>query len=297
MYHFFKENLGFCNTKGCFDEKTNAGVHYSLGWDPRYNRLLVTKQDGDECNSFTASYTPMGIPTQGGGSRGIWVSLHDYKPQDYLWDRNEFYSIKSGTGELWRHHKKGSYQNFYGKSHPFEVWFTAVSPDLEEFDFEYLVLNTEAEENTVEGYPTKGVDKTFNKIAMWNSTQGTGTLPIDIISDNQGKRKSQYDLITSNYSEVRFHRNGRMWIANAFKDLVVEPCSDMQFLVSDCECQAIPDINEQIFDCSVIKKQDFVNRRIADAYLNIRYTLDNTNDLRLYLKTHKVLDNKKQIPE
>lgn len=294
LYHFFKENLGFCNPSQCFDEKTNGGTHYALGWDPRYNRLLVTKQDGSDCNSFTISYTPMGIPTQGGGSRGSWISFHDYKPQSYLWDRDDFYSIQHGTGQIWKHHKKGEYGVFYGQSYPFEVWFTAVAPDLQAFDFDYLVLDTEAELLTGSGYPIKNLDQTFNKVALWNSSQGTGTLPIVIVSDNFGSRNNAKERGTSNYGEVRYHRVRRDWRANAFKDLTLEGCQDKQLLLTSCDCQAIPEVNEALFDCAVIKAQDFKNRNISDKYLNIRYTLDNRSDMRLMLKSHNVFDEAKE---
>lgn len=288
MYHFFKENLGFCESKDCSDEKTNSGIHYSLGWDPRHNRLLVTKQDGTTCNSFTASYTPLGISTQGGGSRGKWISFHDYKPQDYLWDRNNMYSIDYGTGSVYKHHVLGSYGVFNGTSYPFEVWFTSVHPELDTFMFESLKLDTEAEINTDKKYPIKDVDETFNKVAVWNSTEGTGTLPVIVVSDNKGQRDSQLDRIKSDYSKVLYHKVQRMWNANAIKDLVINGCQNDHFLITECECQPIPDVNESLFDCTTIKKQDFANRNLSDKYLNFRYTLDNRSDMRLYLRMHKV---------
>lgn len=297
MFNFFKENLGFCDPLACYDEKTDSGIHYALGWDPRHNRFLITKQDGSDCSSFTASYTPLGFSTSGGAARGKWISFHDYKPQAYLWDRNNFYSILYGSGEIWQHHKKGSYQTFYGQSYPYEVWFTAVGADLEAFDFEYLLLDTEAELNTDSNYPKKNLDLTFNKVAIWNATQGTGTLPIIPISDNFGSRNNPQSLITEDYSRVRFHKTRSMWRANDIKDLVIEGCLDHNFLISDCDCQVIPSINESLFNCEIIKKQDFKNRIISDRHLNYRYILDNRTDMRLYLIRHRTYDDKKQIPK
>jgi len=297
MYQFFKNKLGFCQPKACFDEKTSQGINYSLGWDPRYNRLLVTKRDGSDCNSFTASYTPLGIPTQGGGSRGKWISLHDYKPHDYLWDREKLYSIDYGTGQIWQHGKHGEYGVFHGKPYPFEVWFTAVGADLEAFDFEYLILDTEAELETDQEYPIKDVDLTFNKVAIWNSSEGTGTIDIIPVSDNFGQKKSQLDKIKSDYSKVKFNKKRRVWEANAIKNLVADDCNDKHMLTVDCECQPIPDTNEEIYDCSKLNKQDFKNRILSDKHLNYRYILDNRNDMRLYVKTHKTFDDKKIIPK
>jgi hypothetical protein len=299
MHHFFKENLHYCEPSTCYDEKKDGGVYFSLGWDPRHNRLLVTKRDGSDCSSWTASYTPIGIPTQGGGARGKWISFHDYIPSDYLWDRNNFYSLIHGSGEVWKHHVKADYQTFYGEKHPFEIWFTAVNADLEAFDFEYLELDTEAELDTDKKYPKKGLDETFNKVAVWNSFQGTGTIPIEFISDNFGKRNSAQDLIKSDYGKVRYNKVRSVWRANAIKDLVLDSCKDDHLLISDCECQIIPDVNEEIFDCTTIKKQDFQNRILSDNHLNFRYTLDDPDktDMRLYVKWQSTFDDKKKIPK
>jgi len=297
MYHFFKENLGFCDAKACYDEKTSGGIHYALGWDPRYNRLLVTKQDGSACNSFTISYTPLGVAKQGGGAGGKWISFHDYKPQAYLWDRNSFFSVLYGSGQVWRHHVKGSYQTFYGQAHPFEVQFNAIPETLEASNFEYLILDTEAEIDTDQKYPKKDIDATFNKVAIWNSSEGTGTLPIVVVSDNFGKRQSQLDRTKQDYSKVRFYKEKRVWRANEIKNLVDDDCENPQMVISACGCEAIPSVNEEIFNCSKINKQDFVNRKLSDKFLTYRYTLDNRTDMRLYVRLHKTFDDSKQIPK
>lgn len=297
MYHFFKENLGFCDAKACYDEKTSGGIHYALGWDPRYNRLLVTKQDGSACNSFTISYTPLGVAKQGGGAGGKWISFHDYKPQAYLWDRNSFFSVLYGSGQVWRHHVKGSYLTFYGQAHPFEVQFNAIPETLEASNFEYLILDTEAEIDTDQKYPKKDIDATFNKVAIWNSSEGTGTLPIVVVSDNFGKRQSQLDRTKQDYSKVRFYKEKRVWRANEIKNLVDDDCENPQMVISACGCEAIPSVNEEIFNCSKINKQDFVNRKLSDKFLTYRYTLDNRTDMRLYVRLHKTFDDSKQIPK
>lgn len=296
MFHFFKDNLGFCNPKACYDEKTDFGIHYALGFDYRYNRLLVTKQDGTSCSSFTVSYNVLGIPTQGGGARGKWVSFHSYIPQDYLWDRNNFYSILSGKGEVWQHNMKGKYQTFYGELKPFMVQFGVSSQNKESWDFENLILDTDAEIMSEEyNYPIKDLDLTFNKLSVFNSTQGTGTLPIEFISDNTGARDSQYSRITQDYSKVRYMKVLRNWNANALKDLIADGCSDQPLLKRDCNCQPIPDINEDIFSCKAINSQNSEQRIINDKFLNFRYTLDNADDVRLYLKSQLTNDDQKLI--
>lgn len=286
MENFFKENLAFCNPKGCYDERTKDGVNYALGWDPRHNRLLLTKNDGDDCSSFTLSYTPY-------GEQGRWVSFHSYKPSAYSWNRNDFYSWNYGAGEIWKHHVKGNYQTFNGKLEPFMVEFTATKPDFDPFVFKSLILHTFAE-NTKGRYPVKDLDITFNKLAVWNSTQGTGTLPINLRSDNKGAQNKQG--IPSNYGQVNFTKAYRSWAAQDIKDLILEGCSDQSLFIANCDCQVIPDINEGLFSCDALKKQNFNNRLLTDRYLTFRYTFDNRNDTRLHLIQQTTFDIDQATP-
>lgn len=289
MFHFFKNNLGFCDLRSCFDEKTNYDNHYSLGWDPRYNRLLVTKYDGSACSSFTASYTPLGIPTQGGGARGKWISFHSYVPQDYLWDRKDLYSIEGNN--IYIHHTQGKYQS------PFIVEFPAVAgPGVDAFDFKDLILHTHAELAT-DTYPLNDVDVTFDKVAVWNDTQGTGTRPIEMLSDNRGKINSAFDRIKQDYSKVRFVKKRRVWQSKEFTDLVKADCEVAPLLSKDCDCTVIPTVNEEMFDCRNVNTQDMKGRILSDKYLMFRYTLDSREDLRLYLTESSVFYDNKPIPK
>lgn len=265
---FFKEKLGFCGNKNCYDEKTNYDIHYSMGWDYQYNRLLVTKQDVGGCSSFTASWTPYGPD-----GKPQWVSLHSYVPQGYIWDRNKLYSVVGNT--IWQHHKKGSYGNFYGTQYPFMIQFTATNDkDGLAYRFRQGHLHTVAEIYDG-GLFLIDSDKTFDTVAIWNSTQGTGTRLIKVISNNMGQDESQFDKITEDYSKIRYHKEHRLWDFNEPKDLVIRPCTHPKILIQSCDCQVIPDINEGLFDCSTMSSQDNKGRILEDMYLTYRYTFHN----------------------
>jgi hypothetical protein len=291
LFHFFKENLPFCSTTPCFDEKTSDDNHYSLGWDPRYNRLLVTKYDGNASSSWTASYTPMGTPTQGGGSRGKWISFHSYIPNGYNWDRNNFYSIKGSS--VYKHHVKNSYQTFYGTQYPYIIQFSTRAAHLEAFDFQDFTLDTEAEKWAGNGF-VKDLDITFNKMAAWNSTQSTGTRPLEFISDDSGQRSSQKSRTTHDPSVIRLHKVRRNWDAKEIRDLVSTGCSDVPMLL-ETPCEIIPKINDGIIDCTTHSKQDYVNRIMSDKHLNYRFIFDNHSDIRLYMKMLKTRHDEKQL--
>lgn len=257
MFHFFKEKLDFCSPGECFDEK--QGTHYSLGWDYRLNRLLVTKK-----GSFTLSYDPTGIPIQGGGARGKWVSFHSYNPNDYFWDRNDLYSFEGS--QVYKHN--------VGETHlPFSV--TLVAANEQTYRLSGLMLNTSARKDGL-----KDLDLTFDKVAIWNSTQGTGTRPIIPISDNAGERTNPRERSTTNAGQIRFYKNKRFWTTGELHDLIKSDCVHLPLRL-ETECGIEPTINEGIFDCDVLSSQDYNKRILEDTYTYFKYSLDRT-DFELY---------------
>lgn len=283
MFHFFKENLEFCDLKECYDEKSDSGNHYSLGWDPRFNRLLVTKYDGTTCNSWTASFTPM-------GERPKWISLHSYIPQGYLWDRNDLYSITGG--DIYKHHKKGEYGTYLGESAPWIVETVAASGG-EDFMFVDAVLDTSAEKDG-----KKDVDVTFNKLAVYNSNQGTGTRDVNVVSNNAGANKDSVSRITNDYSKIRFHKVGRKYNINEVIDLVSKDCGEESLIEKECNCSPLYKIKESVFSCNTIKSQDYQGRRLVDDHIIYRFTLDNESSTKVYLKklTTNVTSTKPPTP-
>lgn len=272
MYNFFKNSMPFCNEKECYDEKAAEGNHYSLGWDPRLNRLLITKYDGDKCNSWTISFEPR-------GEQSRYVSFHSYVPQDYFWDRENIYSYAGG--KIYKHHKSGSYGKCYGENVSFIVE-TSV-PGGQAFKFKTFELDTRAEKGFV-----KDLDKTFNKIAVYNSTQGTGTRDVIALSDNPGKINNQYSRSEEDPSKIVLHKVRRRWKSNDVFDLVKDGCSEESLLTKECECTPLESINEEVFDCNVMKTQDYRGREMEDDHIMFRFVYDEANDTRLYLKRLKI---------
>lgn len=265
MWNFFKEKLNFCNLTQCIDERVTNTSYYTLGVDPRFNRLLITKSDGP--SSFTISYDL---------EKGVWISFHDYIPRDYIWDRRDLYSLDDNG--IWKHNSDCNFQTFYGKYYPHEVQFVAVPQNIDTFIWESVVINTEAE--VCSGCTwVEDIDVTFNKMALWNSSQGSGTLDVEFVSDNDGKFEDARKLITES-TQIRAHKKRRLWRINEFKDFRKPDCKAEPMLICE-KCQAIPNINEDIFDCSVTNKQNFRNKVIADKFVKYRfiYDLDATTKL------------------
>lgn len=274
MYNFFKENLDFCSIGNCHDEKNERSTYYSMGWDNRYNRLLVTKKTQDPGESFTISYYPLL------GQGGKWGSFHDYIPQSYTSDRNKFFSITDGN--IYKHNIKDSYQRYYGKdASPFEVQFVANLQDYEWFTYIDNEMHTEAEKEGI-----RGLDVTFDTIAAWNFTQGTGTLPFRLHGDNKDTVINPAERIEQG-AFIPMAMARRRYVFNGIKDQRIPNCGDKPMVLLD-KCHYYPRINESIFDCSAANSQEFIGHTVKDDHLNYRLTYkgdEESTKLRL-LKFH-----------
>jgi hypothetical protein len=268
MYNFFKEHIDFCEIGQCHDEKNESSTFYSLGWDNRYNRLLITKKSQKEGESMTLSYYPLA------GEGGKFVSFHDYIPQSYMWDRDGFYSTTGG--KIYKHNIKDKFQNFYGTDYPFEVEFVANAGNQEWFTHKWTQIHTEAEKGDL-----KGMDVTFEKMSARNFTQGTGTLPFKLTTDNKDSAIRMADRIEED-SNFLLQGVRRRYTFNSLLDYTMPRCETKPLtLLGDCEWY--PKINESIYSCEINQSPDFIQRRMKDDHLVYRLTYNGDNETKLRL--------------
>lgn len=268
MDKFFKQYLDFCNISDCHDEKNESGTYYTLGYDPRYNRILVTKKDGSEDGSFTVSFD---ISTR----EFSWVSFHDYIPKLYFNDRSNIFYIKNGS--IYKMNAgTNTYRNFGGKDYPSEVEFVAVNPGGESFTYKDTELNSEAERKDL-----KNLDISFNKIAAYNTTQGTGTVKVKFMGDDKDSVTNMSDKIVQK-DEIIFNKVKRIFRFHKIKDNLINTCKG-QPLTLRSDCKPFEEINESVFNCSPPNVQNFVGRVISDDHLIYRMTFDKDNDILLKL--------------
>ena len=260
MYNFFKDNLDFCNLGACHDEKNEGSTYYSMGWDNRFNRLLVTKKSQSQGESFTVSYYPQL------GKGGMWGSFHDYIPQSYTWDRNKLFSITDG--KIYKHNIKDSYQRFFGKTVPFEVEFVANIDDYQWFTYTDSEMHTEAADTKLN---IRGLDLTFDKIAAWNFTQGTGSLRLNLIGDNKDTVIDESDRVEEVGGQLTMSMARRRYMFNNLEDLRIPNCGNKPMVLIN-DCQYYPKINQSIFDCEVKSNPLWINKRIMDDHLIHRLT-------------------------
>jgi len=278
MDRFFKEHMDFCELSSCHDEKNEAGTYYSLGYDPRFNRLLITKKEMNNKNSFTLSVDVSGENPE-------WISFHDYTPQAYVWDRSDLFSITNSEIHL-HHAKEGNYRTFYGKEYPSEIEFVAIS-DTESFIYENTFINTEAEKDQV-----RNLDDTFNRIAVYNTTQGTGTTNVTIFGDNKDAMADMSAPMTHDGKTKLFKIKRGFRFHNIFDN--TKPACGKQAMTIRNKCVPIDEINEGRFDCSIHNTQNYSNNILSDDHLVYRMTYDNNNKTLLRLINVKT-DVKKEI--
>lgn len=237
LENFFNRSLGFCKTDpnccNCYDEKTDSGIHYSVGYDPRYKRVLFTKFDGQF--SWTLSFDPQ--PSQG-NPLGRWISFHSYIPQGYFNDQSDMFSYIGGN--IYKHNIQDEYLNFYGENHVHEISFPIASDTLQCMEIRTISLLTHAERNGAK------VSETFDSIAIWNDGQSTGTQPM-IQNDD--------DFSTS----LGIKDDCGMWVIDGISNGIPDTCAvDAKMTLNTGDNCEIPDdqINDDIIDCKDISGSD-----------------------------------------
>jgi hypothetical protein len=268
---FFKEHLDFCEVSSCHDEKVESGTYYSLGYDPMFNRVLITKKELNSDYSFT-------ISAEISDKDFLFTSFHDYIPQAYVWDRANLFSSKN-NGIYLHNANDGTYRTFYGKEYPSEIEFVSLS-DTEAFEYEDTFLNTEAEKDQ-----RRNIDETFNKIAVYNTTQGTGTLNTIVLGDNSGTRLTPF-LEYSETGTVKLNKVLRGFRFNNIFDNTKQGCEEQPMVIKD-KCKPNHEINEEVFECLPEQRQNFIGKVLNDDHLIYKLSYDNDPTVKLKLLTVK----------
>ena len=274
MHNFFKDYLNFCSSSNCVDEKT-SGIFYSMGVDPRLNRLLLTKNDPS--GSWTISYSFL---------KKKWISFHSYIPKAYVWDRDNIYSIKGS--EVWIHanndegdngdNSTSRFQNFFGQSYPYIIDFVVKeNPDsyLNAFEFNSLVLDTQAQHYDSNGPAINGRKETFDQIALWNSYQTSGLNNI-VLKDTE----NTHENISQHVGVCKVDYQHNQFRINELFDCTMDYCSPIT-QYSKCN----PQLELCNYDATNALKP---NMRLQDTFMNVRLIL-NKNNIKLY--TRYILTN------
>jgi len=265
---WLKDNLTICNESRCHGEKKPNETGFVISFDPKYDLVYISKVDqggGDNKASFTLSFNPE-------SKQGSWESLHDWIPQASFNDRKKMYTIKDS--DIWEHDIKDKYLEYYGEKFPFEIEAVLSSP-LRDTNFEY---------GTVRAYRRVGdvnnVDVFFDRASFHNSTQGTGTMKIDLNGDNQGDRENAIDEIEQNLQILpvtKIKKNEYRF--NKVHDNVISGCTERAMTISK-DCNIYNEVNEGIFNCD--KVGAFEGNILQDDHLVVRLRFtDNETEIKL----------------
>lgn len=257
---WFKDNLTYCDKQPCHDAKTDSGSGINISFDPRYDMVFFTKKDGPNGNSFTISYDPE-------KDQGNWIGLHDFIPTTSFHDRYNFFTFKDGS--YYQHNIEGEYLKYYDEEVPFVVEVVLSTP-LEDSTFEHATvrLNTRVGEQ-------ENTDRFFDSVAIYNSTQGTGTVVLQLDGDNRGDRENRYEEILEDPQRIRVVKMRNKYKFHAVHDNTLADCKGKPMVIFD-PCTPYETINEGIFDCDASNSEAFGNRVLQDDHITMRFSVYDT---------------------
>lgn len=135
--------------------------HCVLGYDPQYERVLISKQ-----GSWTISYDML---------NKSWTSFHSYIPHGYIYDGSTFYSAIAS--KLYKHKGAKTFANFMGNQYDYIIEF--VIKDYYNFDLHSIQFyaNGFVYNN---GEWIKDNNITFTGMWAYNSFQSTGYVNLEL---------------------------------------------------------------------------------------------------------------------
>ncbi len=291
---FFKEHLRFCTESDCKYERLTGVPHFDFAVDYNLDRILVTKIDGDKQakelkgSTWTMSFD---IDSQ------KFISFHSYTPEVYFFDRGQMFSLNDG--KLWQHGVLDSFRKIYDEYDPFIVEFVTVNPSVtdkgsaltQNLQFNNITVNADVTKHNGRNV-VRDLDKFFNKIAYYNNTQGSGTLAIEMDSDNAGNQGSMEDTFKQKVNTIKFKKGDRMFFADYLKDYTKTACAELP-LVKQELCDYTYQINEEAFVATPETMEGYFGEVLADKFLVIRFTLDNEEDININLLDFNMTKNEK----
>lgn len=266
---FFRDNLNLCGDHTCIGEGVPGEGGYAFGYDPYEELLYITKKDTG-CNSFTMSYDL---------ENGYWFGFHSFKPQLFLNDRKNFFSLESN--KLWIHNQdKDSFQTYYGNFYPHIVEFVTKQNILSTPELDSFAFYTQATRNLL-GSKVYNLKETFNKAVFYNNTQCSGELILRPEADSLGNRDNLLLGVKDTGFVVPLVWQGEEWRVNRIRDAVVN--HELPVWINTCECS-----NDKVLNfgnLSLDKPAQSMNI-IYDKFLKARFTYDNPSAADTQLITH-----------
>lgn len=229
--------------------------------------------EGDD--SWTMSYSL---------KNNSWVSWHSYIPDFYMYLTDKFFSWKRTFSSIWRHNKKGDYQNFYGERKPFIVEYVSMSDSIQTKIQETIELHTEAKkyDSTKNQYVEDRLT-TFNKGVFYNSRQCTGELTLQVKDKGDAQNYMMDQVVSLPAGTVMIDKNEKNWTVNDIRDIRVDYTQPI-FDESLSAKQPNYYIDKILNVSSLDENKDWSElETFRDKYLVVRLIFDNFDDVKLVM--------------
>lgn len=285
--NWIRNNLSMCTSSStCPDQKN--GNSYHLGYDPEFDRLLVTKDDGKFSYTFSVS-----LNRESEAFKDI-VSFHSYKPdKGYFWNRKNIYYINDN--KIWlMNSEKDKFTVYEDVYYGSIIKFIANKYKPEnEFMFESftyastsMLISNEKWDSESNDY-IKYMNKIYDKVMIFNEDQTSGLLKLVQVDDVE---KDNLDRIQKYVDSIKVTKEAKHWNINELKDVTVNAINKSlfkkEYLCSVEEVASNYDLT--LRDVGIIGKGKLSGRYIG--YLFILNDEDNkdTNIILHYLVTNTI---------
>lgn len=152
-----------------------------------------------------------------------WVSWHSYLPNYYIHSKDRMYSYTVGSDDLWRHNMDGSYHVFNGVHYPHIIEGVLTAEDLVDKTFEDIYIQTKAMHYIP--FNKQFVDSryiTFNKIIVYNHSQCSGELFMQVKQTNVNKQQWFAQQTQRVLGGLLIDRQESTWTLNKLRNFVVD---------------------------------------------------------------------------
>jgi hypothetical protein len=272
-----KKNYEFVNIEqygGLYNENDCivGQIYYHNGYfvlvediDCSYSILSLENSDYFCDKSFTMSYSY---------NTDSWLSFHSFIPDYYLFDRNNFYTVKNKA--IYKHNIQCNYLTYYGIIYPYILDFPIISkPNVMVDTYNALHWNSFAYQTDAYCNETFKNEITFNKLLIYNSMQSTGYM--NLIYDKGGWLRKE-----PTYPNIHVDRNERHFSINNLRDYVINYDSPM--FINNCDSLCSRDVNKLFNNAKVdINKHYKQLQRLRDSYAIARFVLENTSNIKLVM--------------
>lgn len=207
-----------------------------------------------------------------------WVSWHSYIPNMYIYRLQEFFSWRAGNNSFWKHNRDNHYQTFYGVLYPHIIEYVDNNSPEETKVWDYVQLQTKAEQFSSTYNDYVNVDVTFNKMIAYTSKQATGLLNIVVKQDGENYLDNQ---VINNLDSILIDRNEEDWTLNDLRDIRTNYALPL-FRKDKVSLQSEYYIDKILNQDALNFNKDWNDlQSFRDKYLVLRLIFDNFDDIRL----------------